>query len=168
MGASVPLHQRWSRRVAGTRGGAWLFARVLHRIDRSVFRITGGRRTATAVVSGLPVVMLTTTGARSGQPRTVPVLGFPIGDDLAVAAGNFGRAQHPGWCVNLRHEPRAQLSVRGVWRAVVAEELTGAARDDVWGRAIEIFPAAAAYERRAGGRAIGVFLLRPDTAPTAN
>jgi deazaflavin-dependent oxidoreductase (nitroreductase family) len=145
-----------------------VFARVLHRIDLFVFRITGGRWTATAVVSGLPVVLLSTTGARTGLPRTVPVLGFPAGDDVAVAAGNFGRAQDPGWAVNLRHEPRAQLAVDGHRRAVVASELTGTARDDVWGRAIEILPAAAAYERRAGGRAIGVFLLRPDTAPTAN
>jgi deazaflavin-dependent oxidoreductase (nitroreductase family) len=160
MAASVPLHQRWIRRLAGTRGGAWLFARVLHRIDRFVSRITGGRRTATAVVSGLPVVLLTTTGARSGLPRTVPVLGFPIGADLAVAAGNFGRAQDPGWCVNLGHEPRAQLAVGGRRRPVVAEELTGGARDDVWARAIDIFPAAAAYERRAGARTIRVFLLR--------
>ena len=168
MVASAPLHQRWIRRLAGTRAGAWLFARVLHRIDRFVFRITGGRRTATGVVSGLPVVLLTTTGARTGLPRTVPVLGFPAGDDVAVAAGNFGRAQDPGWCVNLRCEPRAQLAVDGHRRAVVALELTGTARDDVWRRAIEVLPAAAAYERRAGGRAIGVFLLRPDTAPTAN
>ena len=163
MVASAPLHQRWIRRLAGTRAGAWLFARVLHRIDRFVFRVTGGRGTATAVVSGLPVVLLTTTGARSGLPRTVPVLGFPIGDDIAVAAGNFGRAQDPGWSVNLRREPRAQLAVHRVRRPVVAEELTGAARDDVWRRAIEIFPAAAAYERRAGTRTIRVFLLRQDT-----
>jgi deazaflavin-dependent oxidoreductase (nitroreductase family) len=168
MVASVPLHQRWARRLAGTRGGAWLFARVLHRIDRFAFCITGGRWTATAIVSGLPVVLLTTTGARSGLPRTVPVLGFPAGDDVAVAAGNFGRAQDPGWCVNLRHEPRAWLAVDGHRRPAVAEELTGAARDDMWGRAIEIFPAAAAYERRAGTRLIRVFLLRSDTAPSPN
>ena len=160
MAASAPLHQRWIRRLAGIRGGAWLFARVLHRIDRFLSRITGGRRTATGIASGLPVVLLTTTGARSGLPRTVPVLGFPIGDDIAVAAGNFGRVQDPGWSVNLRREPRAQLAVGGRRRAVRAEELTGAARDDVWRRAIEALPAAAAYERRAGGRTIGVFLLR--------
>jgi deazaflavin-dependent oxidoreductase (nitroreductase family) len=139
-----------------------VFARVLHRIDRLVFRITGGRRTATAVISGLPVVMLTTTGARTGLPRAVPVLGFPVGLDIAVAAGNFGRADAPGWCVNLRRDSRAQLVVEGQRRLVVAEELTGAARQEVWGRAIEILPAAAAYERRAGGRTIAVFLLRRD------
>ena len=162
MAGSAPLHQRWIRRLAGTRLGAWLFARVLHRIDRFVFRLTGGRRTATSVLSGLPVVMLTTTGARTGLPRTVPVLGFPSGEDIAVAAGNFGRPEAPGWCVNLRGDARAQLVVDGQRRPVVAEELSGAERQDVWGRAIEILPAAAAYERRAGARTIAVFLLRRD------
>ena len=108
--------------------------------------------------------MLTTTGARTGLPRITPVLGFPIGDDVAIAAGNFGRPDAPGWCVNLRRDSRAQLVVEGQRRSVVAEELTGAARQDVWGRAIEILPAAAAYERRAGARTIAVFLLRRDSS----
>jgi deazaflavin-dependent oxidoreductase (nitroreductase family) len=164
MTGSAPLHQRWIRRLAASRAGAWLFARVLPRIDRFVLRITGGRRTATAVLAGLPVVVLTTTGARTGLPRTVFVLGFPIGDEIAVAAGNFGRPEDPGWCVNLRREARARLVVDGQARAVVAEELTGAAREVVWGRAIEVYPGAAAYQRRAGERTIGVFLLRPDTS----
>jgi deazaflavin-dependent oxidoreductase (nitroreductase family) len=138
MAGSVPLHQRWIRRFAGSRLGAWLFARVLHRIDRFVFRMTGGRRTATSVISGLPVVMLTTTGARTGLPRTVPVLGFPIGDDIAIAAGNFGRPDAPGCGVNLRRDSHAELVVDRQPRAMVAEELTGVARQNVWGRAIEI------------------------------
>ena len=69
------LNSRW---FAATRVGAWLFVRVLHRVDRLAFRLSRGRRTVTSVLSGLPVVMLTTTGARSGLARTVPVLGFPI------------------------------------------------------------------------------------------
>ena len=102
--------ERWSRTpasafragvrwFAATTLGAWLCARVLHRVDRLVFRLTGGRRTASAMLSGLPVIMLTTTGARTGLPRTLPVLGFAIGAEVAVAAGNFGQAQEPGWCV---------------------------------------------------------------------
>jgi len=106
--------------------------------------------------------MLTTTGARTGLPRTVPVLGFPIGADLAVAAGNFGRPADPAWCTNLRTEHRARVVVHGHERRVVADELTGDARAEVWRRAVEIYPGAAAYQRRAGTRTIGVFLLRPD------
>jgi deazaflavin-dependent oxidoreductase (nitroreductase family) len=163
----VPRHQRALRRFAGSRPGAWLFARVLHRVDRLVFRLSSGRRTATSVLSGLPVVMLTTTGARTGLPRTVPVLGFPIDGDIAVAAGNFGRPADPAWCTNLRRDHRAEIAVDGHRCRVVADELTGGARAEVWARAIEIYPGAAAYQRRAGGRTIGVFLLRPDDPGSA-
>src|SRR3954469_1295488 len=168
MTGSVPLSQRWVRRLAASRPGSWLFARVLPRIDRFVLRVTRGRRAATAGVAGLPVVRLTTTGARTGLPRTVFVLGVPIGDAIAVAAGNFGRPEDPGWCTNLRGDRRARLVVDGRARDVAAEELTGAARAELWGRVIEVYPGAAAYQRRAGARTIGVFLLRttavePDT-----
>ena len=150
---------RW---FAATRVGAWLFVRVLHRVDRLAFRLSGGRRTVTSVLSGLPVVMLTTTGARTGLARSVPVLGFPIGGEVAVAAGNFGRPQDPAWCLNLRREPRATIVVDGRRHQVVAEELTGAAREVVWQAGLRVYPGAEAYARRAGGRTIGVFLLHPD------
>jgi deazaflavin-dependent oxidoreductase (nitroreductase family) len=155
--------QRGIRWLAGTRAGAWVFARVLHRIDRAVFRLSGGRWTATSAASGLPVVLLTTTGARTGLPRTVPVLGFPLDGGTAVAGGNFGRPRDPAWCLNLRRHPTAEIAGGGRRRArrrVVADELSGGARDRVWRQAVEALPAAAAYQRRAGGRTIPVFLLR--------
>jgi hypothetical protein len=67
--------RRGVRRFAGTGAGAWLLARVAQRIDAPVYRFPGGRATFASLASGLPVVMLTTTGTRSGRPRTVPVLG---------------------------------------------------------------------------------------------
>src|SRR3954468_18682093 len=167
MTGSVPLSQRWVRRLAASRPGSWLFARVLPRIDRFVLRVTRGRRTATAVLAGLPVGRLTKTGAPPRAPRTVFVLGVPIGDAIAVAAGNFGRPEDPAWCTNLRGAGRARLGVDGQAQAVVAEELTGAARTEVWGRVIEVYPGAAAYQRRARDRTIGVFLLRAGIAEQA-
>jgi SAM-dependent methyltransferase len=71
MTRSVPLPQRWVRRLAARRACSWLFSRVLRWIDRFVLRITGGRRTATAVLAGLTVVRLTTTGGRTGLPEEV-------------------------------------------------------------------------------------------------
>ena len=50
------------RRFAASGPGSWLFARVLHRIDRPIYRLTGGRHTLASLVSGLPVVMLTAHG----------------------------------------------------------------------------------------------------------
>jgi deazaflavin-dependent oxidoreductase (nitroreductase family) len=161
---AVPVHHRWIRWFAATTLGAWLFARILHRLDRIAFRLSGGRRTVTSAVSGLPVIMLTTTGSRTGLPRMVPVLGFPIQRDIAIAAGNFGRTRDPAWCLNLRRDPHAQIIVDGRIRQVVAEELAGEARQTVWRQCLAVYPGGAAYAARAGARTIGVFLLHTDDA----
>jgi deazaflavin-dependent oxidoreductase (nitroreductase family) len=132
---------------------------VLHHLDRAAFKLTKGRRTLTSVVAGLPVVMLTTTGARTGLPRTVPVLGFPIDEGLVVFAGNFGRQQEPAWCLNLRRDPHAHVVVGHRSTRVVAEELSGAARAATWERCLAIYPGGTAYARRAGPRTIAGFRL---------
>ena len=84
--------QRFIRWSAATAPVSWLYMRVLHHIDRPIYRLTRGRHTAVNLVSGLPVVMLTTTGAKTGQQRVWPVLGLPDGDNLVVMASNWGAA----------------------------------------------------------------------------
>ena len=88
-------------------------ARMLPRIDRGFYRLSRGRTTLSAWVSGLPIVMLTTTGARTGQPRTLPVLGLTEGDRLVLIASNFGRTSNPGWYHNLRAHPEAVITWQG-------------------------------------------------------
>jgi deazaflavin-dependent oxidoreductase (nitroreductase family) len=113
-------------------------------------------------LAGLPVIMLTTTGARTGRLHTVPVLGFPIDEGLVIAAGNFGRREEPAWCLNLRRDPHAQVAVDHQTRRVLAEELLGQTRAAVWDRCLRIYPGGTAYARRAAPRTIGVFLLSED------
>ena len=158
--------QRALRRFGGTAPGAWLYARLLPTLDWAVVRATRGRYTATGLAAGLPVVLLTTTGARSGLPRTVPVLGFPVTDGLAVAGGNFGRTHHPAWYHNVRAHPDALVTVAGQTRPVRAEPVEGELRQRVWQEALRWYPGGAAYER-ASGRQLGVFLLRPRDADRA-
>lgn len=152
---------RW---FAATRVGDWLFANVLRRLDGPVYRLTSGRHTAANLLSGLPVVQLTTTGARTGRLRTVPVLGVPTPGGLAVFASNFGRPRPPGWYHNLRAHPSATVTVGNRVEPVHAVEATDQEREEVWRRGLEIFPGWAAYERRAGGRSVAVFLLVPERA----
>jgi deazaflavin-dependent oxidoreductase (nitroreductase family) len=151
--------RRLLRRLAATRPGSWVFARVLHHADRAVYRVTRGRTTLAGVVSGLPVVMLTTTGARSGRETTVPLLGFEDGDAVVLVASNYGQAQHPAWYHNLRAHPHARVAVRGVWREVVAEEVRGPERERYLAIATEIYPGYPRYEERAAPRRISVFRL---------
>lgn len=153
--------QKALRRVGGTGPGAWLFARLLHRIDRPVYRLTDGRHTFASLASGLPVVMLTTTGARSGQPRTVPVLGLPTAEGLAVIASNFGQLRHPAWYHNLRANPEGSVTVDGQSRRVSAVEADGDRRRRIWEEALRVYPGWSQYESRAANRRIAVFVLDP-------
>jgi deazaflavin-dependent oxidoreductase (nitroreductase family) len=153
--------QKALRRFAASGPGSWLFARVLHRIDRPVYRLTGGRHTFASLLAGIPVVMLTTTGARSGRPRTVPVLGLPTAGGLAVIASNFGQAQQPGWYHNLRANPEGTVAVDGRPRRVRAVEAEGDRRHQIWQEGLRVYPGWSQYERRAANRRIAVFVLEP-------
>src|SRR5512143_2787482 len=87
--------QRWLQRLVSTRPVTWFLAHTLHYIDRWLFRFLDGKTSLTSLVFGLPVVMLTTTGARSGLPRSVPLVGLVDGEKVVLIASNFGQANHP-------------------------------------------------------------------------
>jgi deazaflavin-dependent oxidoreductase (nitroreductase family) len=157
--ADANLVQRSIRRFGATRPGSWLFARTLHHADRVVYRASGRRTTLAALLSGLPVVMLTSTGAKSGRESTVPLLGFEEGDAVILIASNYGQAHHPAWFHNLRAHPRARLAVRGQWRDVVAEEVESPERERYLALAAVAYPGYRRYEQRAAPRRISVFRL---------
>jgi deazaflavin-dependent oxidoreductase (nitroreductase family) len=153
--------QRFLRRFAASGPGSWLFARIMHHIDRPVHRLTRGRYTFASLVAGIPVVMLTTTGAKSGQLRTVPVLGIPVEGGVAIIASNFGQARHPAWYHNLRAHPDAEAVVDGARRRVRAVEANDERRAQIWQQGLRMYPGFDQYERRASHRRITVFVLEP-------
>lgn len=136
-------------------------ARTLPRIDSAFYRLSHGHTTFSAWVSGLPIVMLTTTGARTGQPRTLPVLGLPDGDRLVVIASNYGRPGNPGWYHNLLVHPRVVLAWRGSAVQMQARELKGEERQLYIDRGLEAYPWWEQYHRRAAPRQIPVIMLEP-------
>jgi deazaflavin-dependent oxidoreductase (nitroreductase family) len=154
--------QRSAQAVASSRYGSKVASRLLPRIDRTVLRLSGNRFTVSSVVSHVPVVMLTTTGAKTGLPRTVPLLAFPDGDKVALIASSFGNARHPAWYLNLRANPQALLAFHGQpAQPYVAREANGAERDAYWQRAARAYPGYNAYKERTGGREIPVLVLEP-------
>lgn len=155
------LLQRVVRKTAALRPVAWFYARTLHHLDATVYRLTRGRATFTSWVSGLPVVMLTTTGAKTGRPRTLPLLGIPVEDRLVVIASNYGQHNNPGWYHNLRAHPQAKIVFQGESRNVEAHELTGAERERWYDRGVDIYPGWTEYRKRAAHRTIPVIELRP-------
>lgn len=159
--------QRIIRRLAASGPGSWLASRLLHHIDPRMFRLTRGKHTVSSLISGLPVVFLTTTGARSGKQRTSPVLGFPTTEGLVVIASNYGHARHPAWYHNLRAHPAGEITINGHTRRFQAIETDGNQRERIWHEGLTIYPGWSTYERRATNRRIAVFVLEP-TEPTAH
>ncbi len=145
-----------------TKPAARVAARVLPDMDRATLRLSGGRFTLTSLVVHVPIVMLTTTGAKTGLPRTVPLLAFPDGAKVALIASSFGNTKHPAWYFNLRANPRATLAFHGQpARPYVAREASGAERELYWQRAAHAYPGYNAYKERADGREIPVLVLEP-------
>jgi deazaflavin-dependent oxidoreductase (nitroreductase family) len=153
--------RRLVRKAAEIVPMSWIRPRLVVGIDRGVFRLSRGRTTMSALVSGLPIVMLTTTGARTGQTRAVPVLGLPDDDRLILIASNFGKSSNPGWYHNLRAHPSAVITWSGSTVEMHARELVGAERQRYVDLGIEIYPWWEPYHRRAAPRQIPVIMLEP-------
>ena len=149
------------RRTAATRPMAKLYGVIQEPLDRGVYRLSGGTATMSSWLAGVEITMLTTTGAKTGRPRTLPVLGLPDGEDTILIASNFGRPRNPAWYHNLRADPRATIVVGGIAREVVARELRGAERERDYRRGEEVFPGFARYRRWAADREIPVFRACP-------
>jgi deazaflavin-dependent oxidoreductase (nitroreductase family) len=161
----TPTETRWwqraLQRVAATRPGSWLFSKTTHHVDRVLLEHTGGRVSTSTVLAGLPTVRLTTTGAKTGTERTVPVMGIRDGDRWVVVASNWGGDGHPAWYYNLRADPEVELSHRGERDSYVARELDGERREQYWNRACELYVGFEAYRHRSGDREIPVVELVP-------
>ena len=153
------LAQRTVKRIASLTPVAWLLARTLRHLDRAVTRISGGRTTATSLLTGLPVIYLTTIGAKSGQPRTTPLICGVDGDRLILFATNFGGQNNPAWSYNVRANPVVTVTYRGRTAAYRSHAATPAERERYWPLADEIYAGYAAYRERAAHREIPMFVL---------
>jgi deazaflavin-dependent oxidoreductase (nitroreductase family) len=153
--------QRAIQRVASTTPGAWVFSHTARHLDAWVLRWTRGRSTLSGMVAGIPVITVTSTGRKSGRRRTSPLLGVPVGDDLALVGTNFGRTSLPAWYLNLAADPRGEVTYRDRTVAVVAREVQGDEWDAVLQTAASIYPGYDAYRARITGRPIPVLILEP-------
>jgi len=152
--------QRAVRRFAASGPGSAVLSRMLDRLDRLTFRVTKGRHLASSLVSALPVAMVTTTGARSGTRRTVPLLGLPTDDGLAIIGSNYGKPKHPAWRHNLRANPDGEIAVEGERWPFLAVELEDERRERIWQEALRTYPGFTTYAKRAAPRRISVFVLQ--------
>jgi deazaflavin-dependent oxidoreductase (nitroreductase family) len=102
------------------------------------FRATRGA--SAGPLTGRPIVLLTTTGARSGQRRTTPLMYVRDGERLIVIASNAGAARHPDWYYNLKVHPGVTVEVGPETFEASAQVLEGAERDQLWDRIVAFYP----------------------------
>ena len=131
----------------------------MSRLHLAVHRVSRGRVLGRA--AGMPVLLLTTTGRRSGSPRTTPLTFFHDGENLVVIASNGGADRPPDWSLNLRDEPKATAKIGLVAQAVTARPATSAEHERLWPVVTATHPGYAKYQERTA-RAIPVIVLMPD------
>jgi len=108
----------------------------------------------------MPVLLLTTTGRRSGRARTTPLTYFRDGRDLVVIASNGGADRAPDWSVNLQQDPRAVVQIGTDKLSVEARTATPEERERLWVGITATYPGYAAYQRKTTRR-IPVLILMP-------
>ena len=136
-------------------------AKYLHHMDTAVLKWSNSRYSLTTVLTGLPVINLITTGAKSGQLRSVLLAGYPDGDNIILIASSLGSTNHPAWYHNLCANPDVQIRLCGETRTYEAHIVEGTQRERYWQLAMDYYPGYQAYESRAGGREIPIVLLQP-------
>ena len=132
--------------------------RAMGAAHRAVYRATGGR--VGGRLWGLPILLLTTTGRRTGKARTTPLCFYADGESLVVVASNGGLEWLPSWWLNLLEHPQATVRVGRVTSAVVARPASADERARLWAEITTIAPGYLEYERRAP-RPIPLAILQP-------
>jgi deazaflavin-dependent oxidoreductase (nitroreductase family) len=159
------IFHSFAQKIASSAMGAWLLSRTLHQSDGIFLKASKGRVTLSSILTGLPVVLMTTTGAKSGLPRRVPLLcirEMDNSDQFAVIASNWGQHHHPSWYHNLKAVPRVTCSLQGNVREYVAHEASGDEYERFWESAVEAYIGYPLYKQRAGGRRIPIMVLTPE------
>jgi deazaflavin-dependent oxidoreductase (nitroreductase family) len=134
--------------------------RAMSRAHGSVYRASRGR--LLGHLAGMPVLLLTTTGRRSGKRRTVTLTYFREGADLVVIGSFGGSDLPPAWWLNLQRDPQASVLIGGTTSEVTARAATRAEHDRLWPLVTATHPGYAHYQERTA-RLIPIVMLTPGT-----
>jgi deazaflavin-dependent oxidoreductase (nitroreductase family) len=146
--------------IGGTPAGVWTIKHVVAPLDRRLYRRTGGRLVTTGHPRG-PIVLLTTTGRRTGKQHTTPVFHLQDGERVILCNVTPGGERPNPWTLNLRAHPLARVQLGAKVRTYRARAATEAELERYWPQLVRVWPA---YERfyQQGGRR-SVFVLQPTT-----
>jgi len=152
----VPSGDKFYSRASQLMGATGL--RWAGKLNIPLYRLSGGR--LMGKVNRAPVLLLTTTGRRSGQQRTAPVVYLDDGENLVVIGSNAGHSRTPAWSLNLKANPDAEVELGRERRQVRARVAEGEERAELWRRHNEQFSGFDHYEARTD-RVIALFVLEP-------
>ena|SRR5688572_26214449 len=152
--------QKFTHRFLMLQPVSAFLAVILHHIDAVFLRLTKGRHTVTEIV-GLPIIQLTTIGAKTGQPHTMPLVSLIDGEKIALIGSNFGRKHNPGWYYNLITNPKCTVHISGRTREYMARPADGREREKYWQMAVSYYKGYDLYKFRASHRVIPVMVLEP-------
>ncbi|MFE7796927.1 nitroreductase family deazaflavin-dependent oxidoreductase [Nocardia sp. NPDC057440] len=145
-GSRTNVLSRVANKFAATKPGSW-FIRKITPLDRALLERTDAKYTVLGPI-GAPVILLTSIGRKSGEPRTQPLLYVHDGSTLYVIGSNFGQARHPAWTANLLANPQATVAIAGERIPVQATLVAEADKDAVFARFVDITGAYDAYRSR--------------------
>ena len=130
------------------------------------YEASGGTRANTLLDTGIPIIVMTTVGHRSGLTRKVPLMRVEHDGEYALIASKAGMPNHPHWYHNLRADPSVRIQDGPEPREYVARELDGDERDTWYQRGVDVYPDYADYAVTAAeaGRVIPVFVASPAEA----
>jgi len=123
----------------------------------AIYRSSGGK--VMGKLGGMNILLLTTTGRKSKQTRTIPISYFSDGDAYVLTGSNNGRDQHPGWYFNLKADPHAKVQVGAEVFDVTAVQASPDEKKRLWAKLINIGPNYANYAKKTT-RDIPMMMLR--------
>ena len=137
-------------------------APIIHRVDIAILKLTQGKYTISEF-AGWNIIQLTTIGAKTNQPRTMPLVGVFDDEKIALIASSFGRAHNPGWYYKLKANPHCQVSFKGKSGEYLAREAEGEEYERYFQMAVSQYGGYQKYKERAAHRHIPVMVLESKT-----
>jgi deazaflavin-dependent oxidoreductase (nitroreductase family) len=152
--------QKLIHRILMSRPVSAFVAPRAHHLDQVVLKLTNGKYTISGIL-GWQIVNVTTIGAKSNQPRTMPLIGIVDNERIVIVASSFGREHNPGWYYNLKAHPECDVLFRSGSGKYMAHEVEGDEYERYWQMALTYYAGYEKYKKRAAHRHIPIMVLEP-------
>lgn len=141
----------------------WVLSKILRPLDRIMFKLSKGKRSAARFLGGVHMAQITCIGAKSGLKRTLPLITipypYPDGKDRMLVASNWGGQKNPSWYYNIKTNPEIQIMEHGKTYNATATLLDNEKYDEAFAWACEHYSGYKNYKERTSRKKIPIFHL---------